>query len=106
MRVPRGVLAGLARLVAVLHGLRARRHGPERALQRVGVGRARRGRREAVARAHALGQRRVGLVAAPLAARVAPAPAAAPPPHRAEAGRADGDGRQAAPRRVLPRRRR
>lgn len=103
MRVPRGVLAGLARLVAVLHGLRARRHGPERALQRVGVGRARRGRREAVARAHALGQRRVGLVAAPLAARVAPA---APAPHGAEAGRADGDGRQAAPRRVLPRRRR
>lgn len=101
--MPRGVLAGLARLVAVLHGLRARRHGPERALQRVGVGRARRGRREAVARAHALGQRRVGLVAAPLAARVAPA---APAPHRAEAGRADGDGRQAAPRRVLPRRRR
>lgn len=104
MRAPRGVLAGLARLVAVLHGLRARRHGPERALQRVGVGRARRGRREAVARAHALGQRRVGLVAAPLAARVAAAPA--PAPHRAEAGRADGDGRQAAPRRVLPRRRR
>lgn len=89
-------ISGVVR--ALVHGLRARRHGPESALQRVRVGRAGRGGRESVGRAHALGQRRVGLVAAPLARQHAG------PAHGAEAGGADGDGRQTAPRRVFPRR--
>lgn len=107
---PRALLAGVGGLVVgvrrgravrgVAHGHGPRGHGPERALQRVGVRRAGRGGREAVAGAHALGQRRVGLVAAPLAAHeVGPA-------HGAEGRRADGDRRQAPPRRVLARRRR
>lgn len=72
---------------ALVHGLYSRGDRPEGALEGVGVGGAGRGRRESVGRAHALGQRRVGLVAAPLVGQhVGPA-------HRTEARRADRDGR-------------
>lgn len=97
---PNRALAGIAGLVVLAvqplaHGLRARRHRPEGAVQRVGVRRAGRAGRHA-ARAQPLARGRVPVVAAPLARQ------RGRPAHRAEVRRAQRYRGQAPPRRELP----